>query len=137
MAKKSRDEFIAEETARRAEVIEWNRTTLPFNALLALAQAYKLGLGYYVSQCGSDAEGIIKVTICATKHDLGYDDEQSLLVYKSPSETDYAEPWHMDALFNLNNRVMEYKAEQKRLAEVKRAALAKLSDEEKQVLGLK
>jgi hypothetical protein len=133
---KTREDVAAKLAADVQQQVEFSRTVHPIRTLFALAQADALGLDYRVKGC----ENKSSVTVVIKGHsgrDLDYNDDATVVLHALPDNRSYTEARHVDNLFEFNNRVMVFRAEQKRLAEVKRDALAKLSDEEKQVLGLK
>ena len=138
MAKKTYKELRAEQealhVAKIEAALEYNRTELPTQVLFALAQADGLGLNYKVEPVGDT--NAVCVTIMAGPLDLTYSDEACVDVYAVPSEYGYTDMRQVENLFELNNRVVRHKEEKKRLEAVKVEALAKLTDEEKTVLGL-
>lgn len=135
MAKKTREELEAERAAEIQNYIELSLRHLPIATLYALAQAEELGLEYFVTPVGDI--NAIDVTIVARKGDLDYEDDESVRLYQIPSAHGYTMPHCVDRLFELNARVIKHREELKRREAVKKAALDKLTDEEKKVLGLR
>lgn len=136
MARKTRAELEVEEAVQLAELMKWNSNDLPRIVLHALAEADKLGLDYFVHYVGDT--NAIEVGITAREgHDLPYTAEAAVTVYFPPSKHGYTTQWQVEQLGELNKYVIEYRTELKRQADVKKAALDKLNDEELRVLGLK
>jgi hypothetical protein len=134
MTSKSRELRAAELAAVAAEQAEFNRTKLPWQVLFQLARANEFGLSYTVSR-GANDDSVI-VTLEAETNNLGYNDNESITVYRDPTPCCFTPEYNLQSFESLVNSVESYKSEQQRKAEVKRAALDKLTAEEKQVLGL-
>lgn len=133
----SKEQRDAERDAKIAAELEWNRSVLPVNTLFQLARAEDLNLEYSV-KFNHDKSGVV-VEIAAGEYELGYRDEESIIVYTHPQADGfyYASRSDFDSFASINDRVIKYKEEQRRMREIKQAALAKLTDEEKKALGLK
>ena len=133
----SKEQRDAERDAKIAAELEWNRTVLPVNTLFQLARANELNLEYSV-KFNNDKSAVV-VEIVAGEHDLGYRDDESVTVYAHPRADGfhYIPSYHFDSFVSINDRVIKHKEEQRRMREVRLAALAKLTDEEKKALGLK
>jgi len=134
MAGKSRDQRVAEMAAAAVEQAEFNRTKLPWQVLFQLARAETLDITYTVLRGANDES--VAVTLEADTNNLGYNDSETIRVYRDPTPGCFTPEYELQSFESLVNRVEDYKKEQLRLAEVKRAALDKLTTEEKQVLGL-
>lgn len=133
----SKEQRDAERDAKIAAELEWNRSVLPVNTLFQLARAEELNLEYSV-KFNHDKSGVV-VEIAAGEHDLGYRDEESITVYAHPKADGFcfSTSSDLDSFASINDRVIKHKEEQRRIREIKQAALAKLTDEEKTALGLK
>lgn len=135
MARKTREELRLDEEQRVALEVENNRSVMPVYVLFQLARAHKLGLSYKVEYY--TGEETVAATIFARESDLGYTDRETILIYANPSKERYTRTFELYSFANLNDRVEDYKEEQKRIESVKQVALAKLTDDEKKALGLR
>lgn len=128
------EQRAAELAAQAENQAEFNRTQLPWQVLFQLARADELGLNYTVSRGANDASVTVKLE--ADTGNLGYNDSETIKVYREPTADCFTPEYNLQSFECLVNSVEAHKKEKLRLAEVKRAALDKLTTEEKQVLGL-
>lgn len=134
MPRMTSEQRVAELAAQAEKQAEFNSTQLPWQVLFQLARADEFGISYTVSRGANDES--VSVTLEADNRNLGYNDSETIKIYRNPTAGCFTPEYNLQSFECLINSVEAYKKEQLRLAEVKRAAMDKLTTEEKQVLGL-